>query len=156
MVLYFNNYAFTKLQRMEKVIIGRIDRADFPKLGLSDIDIKIDTGAYTSSIHCNHIREEDNILCCTFLDPKHPEYNGKEMRFSDYDITAVKSSNGEIQYRYVVQSNITIFQKTFKISLTLSSREDMRFPVLIGRKFLTKKFIVDTELTDVSHSQKAL
>ena len=78
------------------------------------------------------------------------------MRFSDYDITAVKSSNGEIQYRYVVQSNITIFQKTFKISLTLSSREDMRFPVLIGRKFLTKKFIVDTELTDVSHSQKAL
>ena len=61
MVLYFNNYAFTKLQRMEKVIIGRIDRADFPKLGLSDIDIKIDTGAYTSSIHCNHIRAEDKV-----------------------------------------------------------------------------------------------
>ncbi|HBT08539.1 MAG TPA: peptidase, partial [Leeuwenhoekiella sp.] len=58
--------------------------------------------------------------------------------------------------RYVVQSNIRLFQKVYKISLTLSSREDMRFPVLIGRKFLTKKFIVDTELTDVSHAQKAL
>ena len=78
------------------------------------------------------------------------------MRFESYDITAVKSSNGEIQYRYVVQSNIRLFQKVYKISLTLSSREDMRFPVLIGRKFLTKKFIVDTELTDVSHAQKAL
>ena len=78
------------------------------------------------------------------------------MRFESYDITAVKSSNGEIQYRYVVQSNIRVFGKIFKISLTLSSREDMRFPVLIGRKFLTKKFIVDTELTDVSHAQKAL
>ena len=134
---------------MEKVVIGRTDRADFPALGIADIDIKIDTGAYTSSIHCNHIREEENVLLCTFLDPKHPEYNGKEMRFESYDITAVKSSN-------VVQSNIRLFQKVYKISLTLSSREDMRFPVLIGRKFLTKKFIVDTELTDVSHAQKAL
>ena len=126
---------------MEKVVIGRTDRADFPALGIADIDIKIDTGAYTSSIHCNHIREEENVLLCTFLDPKHPEYNGKEMRFESYDITAVKSSNGEIQYRYVVQSNIRLFQKVYKISLTLSSREDMRFPVLIGRKFLTKKLV---------------
>lgn len=139
---------------MEKVIIGRTDKADFPKLGLTNIDIKIDTGAYTSSIHCNHIREEGDLLLCTFLDPQHPEFNGKEMVFNAYDITAVKSSIGEIQYRYVVQSNIHIFGKTYKISLTLSSREDMRFPVLIGRKFLTKKFIVDTELTDVSYNQK--
>ena len=58
---------------MEKVVIGRTDRADFPALGIADIDIKIDTGAYTSSIHCNHIREEENVLLCTFLDPKHPE-----------------------------------------------------------------------------------
>ncbi|HBT08538.1 MAG TPA: peptidase, partial [Leeuwenhoekiella sp.] len=35
---------------MEKVVIGRTDRADFPALGIADIDIKIDTGAYTSSI----------------------------------------------------------------------------------------------------------
>ncbi len=149
-------HAFCILQAMEKKVIGRTDQADFPELGFSDIDIKIDTGAYTSSIHCNHIREEDNILCCTFLDPKHPEYNGKEMQFKSYDITAVKSSNGEIQYRYVVQSTIKLFDKVHKISLTLSSRDDMRFPVLIGRKFLTKKFVVDTELTDVSYSQKQL
>ena len=141
---------------MEKMVIGRTDQADFPALGFSNVDIKIDTGAYTSSIHCNHIREEDAILRCTFLDPRHPDYNGREMQFKSYDITAVKSSNGEIQYRYVVQSNIRLFGKIFKISLTLSSREDMRFPVLIGRKFLTKKFIVDTELTDVSYAQKQL
>ena len=137
---------------MNKIIIGRTDKVDFPKLGFSDIDVKIDTGAYTSSIHCNHIREEDDLLRCRFLDPQHPEYYDKEMVFKSYDITAVKSSNGEIQYRYVVQSNIRIFKKLFKISLTLSSRDDMRFPVLIGRKFLTKKFMVDTELTDLSYN----
>lgn len=139
---------------MEKKIIGRTDKVDFPKLGFEDIDVKIDTGAYTSSIHCAHIREEDDELHCTFLDPQHPNYNGKPMIFKDYDITAVKSSNGEVQYRYVVQSNIRIFGKIFKITLTLSSREDMRFPVLLGRKFLTKKLIVDTELTDVSYNLK--
>ena len=139
---------------MDKIIIGRTDKVDFPKLGLSDIDVKIDTGAYTSSIHCTHIREEDDLLRCTFLDKPHPKFNGKEMVFAHYDITAVKSSNGEIQHRYVVQSNIRIFKKVFKISLTLSSRDDMRFPVLLGRKFLTKKFIVDTERTDLSHNNQ--
>lgn len=139
---------------MKKQIIGRTDKVDFPELGFNNIDVKIDTGAYTSSIHCNHIREEGDLLCCTFLDPQHADYNGKEMFFKAYDITAVKSSNGEIQYRYVVQTKVRIFDKSYTITLTLSSREDMRFPVLLGRKFLTKKFIVDTELTDVSYNQK--
>ncbi len=139
---------------MQKITIGRTDKADFPKLGFENIDIKIDTGAYTSSIHCHSFIEQENKLICTFFDVKHPYYNGKEFIFTEYDITAVKSSNGEIQYRYEVQSSIKLFNKTYKISLTLSSREDMRFPVLLGRKFLTKKFIVDTEFIDVSYNLK--
>ncbi len=137
-----------------KKTIGRIDKADFPKLGFNDIDVKIDTGAYTSSIHCTNIREENDQLVCTFLDPSHPLYDGRELTFEYYDIAAVKSSNGEIQYRYEVQTKIVVFDKKYSISLTLSSREDMRFPVLLGRKFLTKKFIVDTELIDVSFNLK--
>lgn len=139
---------------MEKTVIGRFDKADFPALHLKEIAIKIDTGAYTSSIHCENIREEDGILRCTFLDEEHPLYNGKEFIFKDYDIVFVRSSNGIIQKRYQVESTIKIFKKVYKISLSLSSRQEMRFPVLIGRKFLTKKFIVDTELTDVSFNLK--
>lgn len=139
---------------MQKITIGRTDKADFPKLGFEDIDIKIDTGAYTSSIHCHSIMEEDKKLICTFFDKKHPHYNGRELIFEEYDIRAVKSSNGEIQYRYEVKSSIKLCDKLFKISLTLCSREDMRFPILIGRKFLTKKFIVDTDLCGVSHNLK--
>ncbi|WP_405203268.1 ATP-dependent zinc protease [Dokdonia sp. LLG6352-1] len=139
---------------MPKRIIGRTDKVDFPELGLQDIDVKVDTGAYTSSIHCHNIVEEKDNLICTFFGKKHPLYNGQVMTFSDYDIAAVRSSNGEIQYRYEVQSKITVYGKTYKISLTLTSREDMRFPVLLGRKFLTNKFIVDTSLTDVSYNLK--
>ena len=139
---------------MTKKIIGRTDKADFPQLEFYDIDVKIDTGAYTSSIHCTNIREEDKKLVCTFFDPQHPLYDGRELVFNHYDITAVRSSNGDIQHRYEVQSKIVLFGKSHIISLTLSSRDDMRFPVLLGRKFLTKKFIVDTELTDVSFKHK--
>ena len=37
---------------MIKIIIGRVDRIDFQKLDLFQIDVKIDTGDYTSAIHC--------------------------------------------------------------------------------------------------------
>jgi hypothetical protein len=140
---------------MEKKIIGRFDKADFPLLNLENIAIKIDTGAYTSSIHCENIVEKDDRLYCTFLDEEHALYNGKEFVFEDYDIVFVRSSNGAMQKRFQVQSTVKIFQKIFKISLSLSARQEMRFPVLIGRKFLTKKFIVDPELTDVSFNLKS-
>jgi hypothetical protein len=135
---------------MEKRMIGRYDRADFPGLHLNDISVKIDTGAYTSSIHCDNIKEEDGVLKCTFLDEEHPLYNGKEFTFTDYDVVFVKSSNGMVQKRYQIQSTISLFNRTYKISLSLSARQEMRFPVLLGRKFITKKFIVDTEFFDVS------
>ena len=45
---------------MTKKILGRVDKIDFPKLNLFDIDVKIDTGAYTSAIHCSKIIEENS------------------------------------------------------------------------------------------------
>jgi hypothetical protein len=139
---------------MDKKVIGRFDKADFPLLHLEDISIKIDTGAYTSSIHCDNIVIKDGVLHCTFLDEEHKLYNDKEFTFNDYDVVTVKSSNGQSQERFQVQSTIKLFGKIFKISLSLSARQEMRYPVLIGRKFLTKKFIVDPELKDVSYNLK--
>ncbi|MDT8347048.1 MAG: RimK/LysX family protein [Flavobacteriaceae bacterium] len=133
-----------------KKIIGRSDRVDFPDLALKEITAKIDTGAYTSSIHCKDIKEVDKQLIATFLDEDHPQYNGKQIVFDDYEITSVKSSNGQTELRYEVKTKIKLFGKSYKISLTLASRQEMRFPVLLGRKFLTNKFIVDTDLKDVS------
>lgn len=135
-------------------MIGRFDRADFPDLHLNDISIKIDTGAYTSSIHCDNIIEVDDVLKCTFLDEEHPLYNGREFIFKDYDVVFVRSSNGIVQKRYQIQSKIKLFDHIYKISLSLAARQEMRFPVLLGRKFLTKKFIVDTEYFDVSFNAK--
>ena len=135
---------------MSKKIIGRIDKAEFPKLNLEEIAIKIDTGAYTSSIHCEDIYEENGELHCKFLDKEHPNYNHKSFIFKEYNTIKVRSSNGIAQKRYEIKSTIKIFGKTYKISLSLSDRKEMKYPVLIGRKFLNNKFIVDPQLKDLS------
>jgi hypothetical protein len=139
---------------MPKKVIGRIDKADFPLLDLYDIDVKIDSGAYTSSIHCHQVKVEDGLLKCTFYDKGHPHYNGKEIVFKTYTTAKVKSSNGIVQERYKVKTTILIFNKKYKINLTLSTRDDMKFPILIGRRFLNKKFVVDVSLKNVSYLKK--
>ena len=141
-----------------KITIGRIDKADFPELFLEDIDVKIDSGAYTSSIHCENIEEiiKNDVPFIKFklLDPEHPLYNNKEFSTKNYKSKTVKSSNGISEKRFLVETEIKIFNEIFPIHLTLSERKDMKFPILLGRKFLNKKFVIDTAKKDLSHKIK--
>ncbi len=146
-------YFTAKVIKSKKIVIGRTDKADFPRLNLEQIDIKVDTGAYTSSIHCQDILEKDGVLHASFLDESHPQFHGQHIEFKDYEVTTVRSSNGLSEQRFEVRSNIRLFKKLYRISLTLNDRSEMRFPVLLGRKFLSKKFLVDPELQDISFLQ---
>jgi hypothetical protein len=141
-----------------KITIGRTDKADFPELLLSEIDLKIDSGAYTSSIHCSNITNITvngaSLIQFTLLDPEHPHYNDKEFTFKNYASKIVKSSNGVSEMRFMILTEIFIFNKTFPIYLTLSERKDMKFPILLGRKFLNKKFVIDTTMKNLSHKLK--
>ena len=141
-----------------KTTIGRVDKADFPELSLIEIDVKIDSGAYTSSIHCANIEEinvnGEKIIKFTLLDPEHPLYNNKEFSTKKYTSKAVKSSNGISQERFLIETEIFIFNQIFSIHLTLTERKDMKFPVLLGRKFLNKKFIIDTAKKNLSYKLK--
>ena len=134
---------------MAKKILGRIDCIDFPALNLLNINCKIDTGAYTSSIHCSKITVTENGLLCYFSDQ-----SKTPILFSSYSLTDVKSSNGYVENRYKIKTDVVFFGKTYKINLTLSTRSDMRFPVLIGRQFLKKKFIVDVDSQNQSFKLK--
>jgi len=133
-----------------KLLIGRTDIVDFPKLNLFGIDIKVDTGAYTSSFHSHSIEVVDGILKCQFLDPKHDKYHEKYFLFKDFSQKNVKSSNGIIENRFIIKTEILLFNELHEIELTLTERGSMKYPVLLGRKFLSKKFIVDTAKKNIS------
>lgn len=141
-----------------KITIGRIDKADFPKFSLNEIDVKIDSGAFTSSIHCSSIQEvskgNNTFIKFVLLDISHPLYNHKEFTFKDYSVKTVKSSNGVPEKRFMIQTEIIIFNKNFPINLTLTERKEMKFPILLGRKFLNKKFVIDTTKINLSYKLK--
>lgn len=140
---------------LPKRLIGRHDRADFPELGLRDIRVKVDTGAYTSAIHCHHIREYvDKEGCPTLsfvlLDPSHPEYDAHTYTSQKFRQKTVRSSNGGREVRYLIKTKIRLFERDYPVELSLSERGEMRYPVLLGRRLLRGRFIVDTQLSDVS------
>lgn len=145
---------------VEKRFIGSTDHIDLPDLDLENIPCKIDTGAYTPTLHCSRIRllekDDETLLSVRFYDPKFGITNKKEYRFSEFRERKVRSSNGELDYRYSITTTVVIFNKRFKTEFTLSSREKMRFPILLGRRFLKNRFVVDVSRKDLSYQQKNL
>lgn len=125
-------------------IIGRKEKANFPDVGLNGVTIKIDSGAYTSSIHCSSIvREDNNKVSCVFLEPGDVGYTGERFVFDIVKEVIVKSSNGNGEKRCMILTKIELFEDVYDIYLTLTNRNDMRYPVLIGRRFISKKFLID-------------
>lgn len=130
---------------MIKITIGRTEKVHFPDLNFFDIDAKIDTGAYTSSIHCHDIWEnaDKSELFFNLLDPSHEDYNKEVLKFDNYSKTVVKSSTGIPESRYKIKTKIQIGKEIYTTSFTLTDRADMKYPVLLGRVVLNKRFIVD-------------
>jgi hypothetical protein len=143
----------------KKTIIGRKDKADLPDLALEDIDLKIDTGAYTSAIHCQKIATRKvngkRVLTFTLLDPSHSQYEENEFSAEDFTEKQIKSSFGSSEKRFVIETTICLFGKTHPIKFSLSDRGEMRTPVLIGRKFLKGKFVIDPSKSNLSFKLKS-
>lgn len=129
-----------------KTIIGRREWASLPTFGLKKVEVKIDTGAYTSSVHVSKIEETDGLLHVVFLDAAHPEFQQITHTFSDFRKKNVKSSNGHIQERYFIRTKIILAGRILNTEFSLTERKAMRYPILIGRKTLKKRFIVDPSL----------
>ena len=145
--------------KKKKRTIGYKDFVDFPVLKCRNVACKIDTGAYTSSIHCNQIKiivdeNKQEWLSFHLLDISHPAYNKTEFRTSSFKTKAVRSSNGEQEIRFLIVAVLRLFGRSFEAEFTLADRGDMRFPVLLGRKLLKKRFIVDTARINLSYKKK--
>ncbi len=127
----------------EQQIISTFEHVDFPEYGMSKVVAKIDTGAFTGALHSTKIEEfiKDDVKHLRFSPFDHPEI---VIVATDYVNRRVKSSNGKSEHRFFITTNIVIKDGTYPIELSLADRSDMKWPVLIGRRFLRKnKFLVD-------------
>ncbi|HRD39964.1 MAG TPA: RimK/LysX family protein, partial [Bacteroidia bacterium] len=95
--------------------MGRREFVDFPQLKLFSIEAKIDTGAYTSAIHCKDIQlKTENgkqVLCFKLLDNTHPEYSEQVHEFSEFFRKKIKNSFGEMEERYIIKTRVKIGKK---------------------------------------------
>ncbi|AXJ01133.1 hypothetical protein CYPRO_1883 [Cyclonatronum proteinivorum] len=141
-------------------MIGRVEKVDFPDLDLYDIDCKTDTGAYTSSIHCHDIttyrldETGEEVVRFFLLDPSHPSFNHREFVLPVKTRRKVKNSFGESQKRIIIQTKMMLFSKVYVVELSLADRSRMNYPVLLGRKAINKRFLVDVSQKNLSHKLK--
>lgn len=140
---------------MQKEIIGKKELISLVDLKLFELVAKIDTGAYTSSLHCEDIVvKDDNFVYFTPLDASHEGYKKQRVKFPLFSQKIVKSSNGMKELRAYIQTKAIFFGKEYVILLSLTDRSDMRHPILIGRKFLKKRFLVDVSSEFLGKKEK--
>lgn len=137
------------------MLIGITDRIDIPEAEIFALPCKIDTGADSSAIHCERLKIKEikgqEYLSFRLLDKKHPLYNGKEFITANFKEKKIKSSFGDYEFRYQVKLRISLFGQSFNAVFNLSNRKEMKYPVLLGRRFLKNRFLVDVSMHDLSY-----
>ena len=138
--------------------IGRRDLVDLPGLQLMEIDAKIDTGAYTSALHVKSIeafdKEGEPWVRFKLDHPHHPAFNNRKFKMPVYAHKHIKSSTGQAELRYVIRTQIVLFGRRYTAEFSLTDRSKMDFPVLLGRKLLYRKFLVDVTQKNLSFKLK--
>ena len=131
----------------EHIIIGWREWVALPDLNLPALKAKIDTGARTSALHAFLIEpyQQDGIDMLRFL--IHPIQRNQEFEVEChcpvFDVREVTDSGGHKEMRYVIQSDVVIGGGRWPIELTLTNRDTMAFRMLLGRRAMEDRFMVD-------------
>ena len=125
-------------------VIGWRELVELPDLGLRGIPAKIDTGARTSSLHGRVIETfaRDGQQFARFA----VDFAGQDhiCEAIHVDWRGITSSNGETQRRMIIKTPLRIGDIEFRAEISLADRSDMKFPMLIGRSSLRRRFVVDS------------
>lgn len=121
------------------------------------IPAKVDTGADGTAVWASNIYIEDGEVCFTLFDDSSPYYSGIEYRTSEFRIVRVTGTTGNSEVRFSVKLAMIIEGKRINVWCSLTDRSKRRYPVLIGRRTLKNRFVVDVAkyaVAPIKHSKK--
>lgn len=126
------------------LMVGWRELVSLPELGIAAIPAKIDTGARTSALNAAVVESfvQGGIQRVRFL----ARWPGNE-RLCEAEVAdcrAVRSSNGEMQQRFVIKTPLRLGSLSFRAELTLADRSEMQLPMLVGRSALRRRMVVDS------------
>ncbi|SCA63737.1 hypothetical protein SCG7086_BC_00110 [Chlamydiales bacterium SCGC AG-110-P3] len=119
------------------LIIGREEWVTLTNLGIGPLKAKIDTGAKTSSIHAEIIRQDGRVLL--FRVPGH----NPVCEAMIVDRREVLAPNRGASLRYVITTSIAIGDHSWQIEVTLADRTGLSCPMILGREALRRPLLVD-------------
>ncbi len=127
------------------IVIGWKERIDLPEWGITGMTAKMDTGARGAALDVTRIQRLDNgrVRFDVILD------RGKSARFHTVEAelvgeARVRSSNGTLQHRLRVRTEVLLGDVLSVTEFSLVSRKRMIHRVLLGRLFLSSRFLVDS------------
>lgn len=131
----------------ELVTLGWRECIDLPELSATDIVAKVDTGAKTCALHTFYIEEFERDHEAWIRFGLHPDRHSDE-----YEVhceapvkekRAVTDSGGHTEERYVIETGIHMGQWQFRVEVTLTNRDNMKYRFLLGRNAMRRRFVVD-------------
>ena len=136
-----------KKKREKKVVCWK-EQVALPDLKIKSVIAKIDTGANLATI------DAADIKFVTRKDVKYVKFTVKKrnntVRKTSAPLACFKriiSSNGDVEKRPYVKTDILMDGITKNIELTLTDRGPMDYTMLIGRKALGRRWIVNPSIS---------
>lgn len=128
-------------------VAGWREWVGLPGLGVPWIKAKLDTGARTSALHAFDLEEVTRDGETWVRYSVHPWQRSDEdavvAQSRVLDRREIRSSSGHVDERYVVAMDLTLAGRTVTAEVSLSSRDEMGFRMLVGREALRQGFLVD-------------
>ena len=116
-----------------------------PDLGVEWVKVKVDTGAKSSSLHAWDIQVDEDAGAVSFN--LHPLQDDESVVIAAsaplVEHRDVRSSNGEVEMRPVIRTTALVLGQQLDIELSLTSRDEMGFRMLLGRSAVRRRFVVD-------------
>lgn len=134
-------------RKVELPVIGWREWIKIPGFGIENIKAKVDSGARSSSIHAVNIKifDRDGEQWVRFRVHPIQRSNTKTVvvEAKVLEFRSVRSSSGIAKIRPVIVTEIELLGSRWPVELTLASRDEMGFRMLLGREAFRGRFLVD-------------